>query len=110
MYKPWASLKWGFDKFEAWVLDNLGPPPDKDSILIRIKSTGDFKPGNLEWSTWKGMGNNRVSNHRITINGKKLTIAEAADEYNINYSTLFSRVNDYGVKPKDAVKNIKKPR
>jgi hypothetical protein len=103
IYRPWASLKQGFDLFEDWIIANLGAPPQADSIIRRIDSTKDIKPGNLEWSTRRIQSNNRTTNHRIRIGGQTKSMADWCRIYGKNLRTVWSRINDHGYTPKKAL-------
>lgn len=103
IHKPWASLKQGFDRFEDWVIANLGPIPFPGAVIRRINPNGDIKPGNLEWSTRKVVSNHRRSNLILKINGQKKSLGEWCSQYGKNPRTVWSRINDRGWKPKDAL-------
>ena len=103
MHRPWNQLKEGFDRFEQWVLDNLGPQPFPEAVLRRIDTTGDIKPSNLMWSTRQHLCNTRKTNKMIKINGQKKSLADWARHYGKNYDAVYSRIVDYGFKPKDAL-------
>lgn len=48
----------GAERFETWILANLGPRPEGHS-LDRIDNEGDYEPGNLQWATLKEQAKNR---------------------------------------------------
>lgn len=103
MKSQWTPYKYGFDAFEAWIIDNLGPPPSPNSIIRRIDSTKDIKPGNLEWSTRAIQSNNRITNFKIRIKGQTKSLAEWCRIYNKNLPTVWSRIRDYGYTPREAL-------
>jgi hypothetical protein len=103
LYQPWNSLKAGFDNFEDWVWNNLGPIPFPDAIIRRMDSTKNIKPGNLEWSTRKIMSNHRTTNVFYKINGQIHTLSEWSDITGINSRTAWSRIRDHGMTPKKAL-------
>lgn len=103
MYAPWASLKIGFDNFEQWVYDNLGPIPFPGAIIRRKDSTKDVMPGNLEWSTRKVQGNNRRNTLYIKIGRKRQSLNSWCEELGLNSRTVWSRIHDYGMTPKRAL-------
>lgn len=103
IHKPWASLKTGFDRFENWVLSNLGPIPFPGAVIRRIDHTKDVKPGNLEWSTRKVVGNHRRSNLIIRVGRRKQTLGQWCSELGLNPRTVWSRLNDRGWTPKQAL-------
>jgi hypothetical protein len=103
MYRPWQTPKTGFDLFEDYVLTKLGYPPSNDSILCRVDSSKDIEPGNLIWSTRKLSGNNRITNHRVTINGTTNTIAKWCEDLDLCYATVWSRIVDRGYTPEEAI-------
>lgn len=99
IYKPWASLKTGFDRFEDWVLANLGPEPFAGAVIRRIDPTKGIKPGNLEWSTRKVVSNHRSTNCMIRIGRQTKSLGEWCSQYGKNPRTVWSRINDRGWKP-----------
>ena len=47
VYAPWIS---SFKEFYNYIL-TLGPKPTPEHTLDRINNDGDYRPGNLKWST-----------------------------------------------------------
>ena len=76
--------------FRKWALEN---GYDDHLTLDRIDNNGDYTPENCRWADHKTQANNKSSNTLVTVNNEIKTISEWADEKNINYSTLRSRVN-----------------
>ena len=103
IHRPWATLKTGFDRFEDWVLANLGPIPFPGAVIRRINPNGDIKPGNLEWSTRKVVSNHRRTNCMIRIGRQKKSLGEWCSQYGKNPRTVWSRIFDRGWTPKDAL-------
>lgn len=103
MHPSWASFKQGFDRFEAWVIDTLGPPPLPNSIIRRIDSTKNIRPGNLEWSTRLIMSNNRRTNTMIKINGQRKSLSDWCRQQGLNERTVWSRIHDRGQTPRKAL-------
>lgn len=103
MKASWVPFKSGFDEFENWVIANLGPMPFPGAIIKRIDSTKAIKPGNLEWSTFDRMFNNRTTTLRIRINGQTKSLADWCRIYDLNFATVYSRIKDYGYTPKEAL-------
>lgn len=79
-----------FEPFCDWVMAN----GYNDSLTIeRNDVNGNYEPTNCRWATRKEQANNTRRNHLITYNGKSQTISQWAEEYNMKYSTLSSRLN-----------------
>lgn len=78
-----------FENFNQWAINN---GYKKGLTIDRIDNNGDYKPSNCRWVNRKKQNNNRRDNVILEFNGKKKTLAQWAEELNINYSTLHSRI------------------
>ena len=79
-----------FLTFYEWAINN----GYKDGLTLdRIDVNGNYEPSNCRWATVKEQSNNRTNNHLITYDGETKTIAQWAEERNINHDTLYSRIN-----------------
>lgn len=90
-------LEWrnDFAKFFAYV----GKKPSPLHTIDRIKSTGDYAPGNVRWATQKEQSNNRSGNRLYVVDGKKQTLMTLVRARNLNYATVWSRLkNGYSIK------------
>lgn len=89
VFEEWRNFKIFFD----WALLN----GYRDDLTIdRIDSTKNYCPENCRWSDRKTQNNNTSRNHLLTYNGKTQSIALWADEVNLPYSTLKSRIDKHG--------------
>ena len=79
-----------FQAFYDWAMAN---GYDDNLTLDRIDSNGNYEPSNCRWVSQKVQQNNRRNNHYITYNGKTQTAKQWAEELNINYSTIITRLN-----------------
>ena len=73
--------------------DDMGPRPSPAHSIERIENECGYSPGNCIWATRIQQANNRRANRRLTVDGKVLTVAQAAREFGIRYSTLKERLN-----------------
>lgn len=82
-----------FKEFLRWSLDN----GYQDGLTIdRIDSSKNYCPENCRWADRKVQNNNTSRNHLLTYNGRTQSIALWADEMNLPYSTLKTRIDKYG--------------
>ena len=72
---------------------DMGDRPEGMSI-DRINSSGDYEPGNCQWSTPTEQNRNRSSNRMETLWGKTQSLADWADELNIDYQLVHRRIRD----------------
>lgn len=81
-FKSWA-ISAGYDENAGYM----------ECTIDRIDVNGNYCPENCRWANAVTQGNNRRTNKRIEINGRVKTLAQWAEEYGINTSTVNSRIN-----------------
>ena len=85
----WGDRKFGYRRFEKWALEN----GYKQGLSIdRIDVNGNYCPENCRWVDWKTQCNNKRVNRYFFVNGEKLTIAQIADKFGIDYALIKCRV------------------
>lgn len=90
----------GFENFYKWAIES----GYKNGLTIdRINVDGNYSPDNCRWATNKEQQNNRRDNVYIVVDGVEMTIAQAAEKYNIKYATLRGRLKA-GYSPDAAVR------
>lgn len=79
-----------FQAFYDWAMAN----GYADNLTIDRKDVNKgYSPDNCRWVTQKVQQNNRRNNHLITYNGETMTATQFAEKYNMNYSTLITRLS-----------------
>ena len=78
------------DSFAAFFA-YMGERPE-GLTLDRIKSTGNYEPGNVRWATYKEQARNTRRNHMHTINGETKCLAEWCEILNEPWTTVKKRV------------------
>jgi hypothetical protein len=103
MKASWTPFKSGFDQFEQYIIDYLGPPPTTEHVINRINTHKNIEPGNLQWATRQTMCNNRTSNMMIQIGNQTQSLAEWCRYTGLKEPTVWSRIRDYGFSPRKAL-------
>ena len=113
LYRTWAAMKdrctnknhRNFDIYggngvrvcDRWMrfknfLEDMGEKPSPRHTLDRIDSNGDYEPTNCRWADSFVQGQNTSRVKRIEINGKTKCLNEWCRHYQLNRSTVKSRV------------------
>lgn len=79
-----------WESFEVFFHDMGEMPPG--SQLDRIDNNGNYEPGNCRWASRIEQARNKRSNHKLSLHGETLTIAEWSERTGINFQTISSRV------------------
>ena len=86
--------------FKSWAMKN----GYSDELSIdRIDANGDYCPENCKWSTPTQQARNRRNTNLLTFNGETKPLAEWAEILNINYRTLYGRINSGGFTTDEAM-------
>jgi len=108
MCEEWQN---DFMKFYEWAINN----GYRDDLTIdRIDNTKGYSPDNCRWATSKEQANNRTNNVVVEYNGKKLTLSQLAEKYNLPKYIVYNRykakwdIEDIVNRPIDISKRSKK--
>lgn len=111
MCKEWRE---DFCNFYKWALESgykeeILPNGKNKWTIDRIDTNGNYEPSNCRWVTIQQQQNNRNTNIYCEINGEKLTLAETARKYNVDYRRFWARLKS-GWSVEDAIqgKNTRK--
>ena len=88
--------------FEGFYAD-IGDPPFKGASIDRIDNEKGYSKENCRWATRTEQNRNTRRTVRYTYGGVTSTLAEFAEKYQINRSTLASRIYCYNMTIKQAL-------
>lgn len=77
--------------FEAFFRD-MGPRPEGHTI-DRLQNDGPYSKQNCVWAPRKLQERNKRSNRFVQIDGRRMTVAEAAETYGLKLATAFNRLH-----------------
>jgi hypothetical protein len=81
------------NSFENFLID-MGPKPSENHSLDRYPDTnGHYEFNNCRWATSIEQCNNRRNNVFFNYKGKKYTVVQISEEFNINSMTFVNRIN-----------------
>lgn len=83
--------------FENFLAD-MGEKPGEGFSLDRYPDgDGNYEPGNCRWATRTEQHRNKSSNRLLTAFGRTQCLTSWAEEFNIDYRTLRSRIDRGGM-------------
>jgi hypothetical protein len=74
---------------------DMGPRP-KGYTLDRSDNDGPYCKDNCHWIPRRAQERNKSTNHVVEIDGRKMTLVEAAERYGLNYATVCNRIHVLG--------------
>ena len=75
--------------FYDWAINN---GYEERLSIDRIDVNGNYEPNNCRWITCKVQQRNKTNNRLVEYKGKLLTLAELAENHNIDYRLLRERI------------------
>lgn len=85
-----VCAEWRKD-FAAFLAD-VGPRPSAHHSLDRIDNNGNYEPGNVRWATPSTQMRNVRRNRLVKVDGRLITLAEAAERAPVPYNTVLYRL------------------
>ncbi len=76
----------------AQFTKDMGEHPGSGYSIHRVNNNKGYCRENCRWATKKEQARNKRNNKLISYNGKKQCLAAWAEEYNINYEILLTRI------------------
>lgn len=79
------------NSFENFLID-MGGRPSKEHSIDRIDVNGNYEKSNCKWSTRSEQARNRRTTARMTMNGKRVALADVLEAHGIPRETYYSRI------------------
>lgn len=101
--KEWNS----YENFHRWAVSN----GYSDTLTIDRRDNNEgYSPENCRWVTARDQGNNKRTNHLVTIGRTTKTITEWCDGDRKKAHAIYGRINRYGWTPEKALLTPIRPR
>lgn len=88
---------------------DMGEPPSPNHEIDRIDNDGPYCKSNCRWLEHKPNSRNRFYENLVEFEGKKVSVAELAERFGINYDTLTHRIRKAGWSVEKAVSTKPRP-
>jgi hypothetical protein len=92
------------DSFKTFLLD-MGPIPSDKHSLDRIKTDGNYEPGNCRWSTTGEQNLNRRNTLSLKVDGQTKPLLTWCKELGIAYSCALGRLKS-GYEPHEVISKV----
>jgi len=101
----------GITVCEKWLLfagfvEDMGDPP-QGMTLDRIDVNGNYEMSNCRWATAKQQANNTTVNVRVVLDGRSMTLKQAAEQEQVSYKRLWKYVRKQNLTLIDALRKCK---
>ena len=94
-----------FDAFYDWSIKNGW---QKGYSIERKDVNGDYCPENCCWIPLIKQAENKRNTIYVELNGETKRLVEWCEILGLNYKTVYSRIKQYGIEPKEALKPKRK--
>lgn len=88
------GIKILWNSFEEFYKD-MGPRPSPKHSIERKDNDGHYGKENCKWATYTEQANNKRTNINLTFQGRTQSARKWAQEFNINYLTLYQRIKNH---------------
>lgn len=96
----WLNKKNGFINFYDWSMNN---GYSEKLTIDRINVDKNYSPDNCRWVDMETQANNKTTSCFVKINNEIKTVKQWCDFYNLSYSAVRGRINQYGWSVKKAL-------